>query len=477
MSNGGDHFKAPTTSFSHFKSKILAAIDEIRQKKKRPDINASYEHIMKSEASIADKNLIETIIAELTKQNVIINKKRCHGLDSFYKSSTANQSIDFTVFKPSPSKSNRIQNDKLMPQKRLNKSLSQSCPEISQNLLNFKTPLVETFSKNQRGITASETEDTISIDKNIETSLFDTAPQMHPKICTKLPENTDSNSARPSCSKLFQIEAELSALKSYVNCKISSFHSKIESISLSLQVTLKVFQERENKTNEIFHQNMTCLLNELLTKKEIIKSLTETQTTILEALSSFKSNQQCEGNQTNLLTCQKQHQSPPPTPSKQQKPTHHNDKSHSKYNECLQSSDKGICHGQKTEQIENVQYRPKQKMKQTANSSQTQTLYIGHLSDYTTKAIILDKRKRDRTNEHITADNQQIKVVSSVKLLGIQLDDKLNFNLHISNICKSAANQLNALIRLKKFMNFEEKKVLINSYFMANFNYCPIIVN
>ena len=71
---------------------------------------------------------------------------------------------------------------------------------------------------------------------------------------------------------------------------------------------------------------MTFLQNELLTKIEIIKSLTETQTTILKALSSFKSNQQCEGNQTNLLTCQKQHKSPPPTPSKQQKPTHHNDK-------------------------------------------------------------------------------------------------------------------------------------------------------
>ena len=30
--------------FSHFKSKILAAIDEIRQKKRRPDIDAIYEH-------------------------------------------------------------------------------------------------------------------------------------------------------------------------------------------------------------------------------------------------------------------------------------------------------------------------------------------------------------------------------------------------------------------------------------------------
>ena len=90
------------------------------------------------------------------------------------------------------------------------------------------------------------------------------------------------------------------------------------------------------------------------------------------------------------------------------------------------------------------------------------------------QAIILDKRKRDHTDERITVDNYQIKIVSSVKLSGLQLDDKLNFNVHISNICKSAANQLNALIKLKKLMNFEEKKILTNIYFIANFNYCPL---
>ena len=49
------------------------------------------------------------------------------------------------------------------------------------------------------------------------------------------------------------------------------------------------------------------------------------------------------------------------------------------------------------------------------------------------------------------------------------------FNLHFSDICRSAANQLNALIRLKRFLAFKEKRILINSYFMANFNYCPLV--
>ena len=79
------------------------------------------------------------------------------------------------------------------------------------------------------------------------------------------------------------------------------------------------------------------------------------------------------------------------------------------------------------------------------------------------QVITLDKRKKDHTNERITVDNQQIKVVSPAKLLGLglQIDDKLNFNVYISNICKSAASQLNVFIRFEKFMNLEEQNILL----------------
>ena len=91
------------------------------------------------------------------------------------------------------------------------------------------------------------------------------------------------------------------------------------------------------------------------------------------------------------------------------------------------------------------------------------------------QAIILDKKKNNHTQETIKIDNKAVKVKSSVKLLGVQIDAELNFNLHIANICRSAVNQLNALIRLRKFFGFEEKTVLINSYFYSNFNYCPLV--
>ena len=86
------------------------------------------------------------------------------------------------------------------------------------------------------------------------------------------------------------------------------------------------------------------------------------------------------------------------------------------------------------------------------------------------QVIVLNKKRSDLTNTNFQVDNQVIKSVSSVELLGIQIDDKLNFNLNISKICKSVANQLNTLIRLKQFYSFHAKEVLVNSYIISNFN-------
>ena len=87
------------------------------------------------------------------------------------------------------------------------------------------------------------------------------------------------------------------------------------------------------------------------------------------------------------------------------------------------------------------------------------------------QGIIIDKKKQ----EYFSIDQKNVKTSSSVKLLGVNIDDKLNFNLHITKICRSTANQLQALIRLRMFLNFEERKTLINSYFHPNVNYCPLV--
>ena len=91
------------------------------------------------------------------------------------------------------------------------------------------------------------------------------------------------------------------------------------------------------------------------------------------------------------------------------------------------------------------------------------------------QGIIINKKKQNHTAEYISIDQKNIKTSPSLKRLGVHVDDKLNFNLHITKICRSAANQLHTLIRLRMFLNSEEKKLLINSYFYSNFNYCPLV--
>jgi hypothetical protein len=54
------------------------------------------------------------------------------------------------------------------------------------------------------------------------------------------------------------------------------------------------------------------------------------------------------------------------------------------------------------------------------------------------------------------------------------LDFKLNFNEHISNICKKASMQLNVLKRIGKHLTKLGKLTIYYSLIMSNFNNCPL---
>ena len=62
------------------------------------------------------------------------------------------------------------------------------------------------------------------------------------------------------------------------------------------------------------------------------------------------------------------------------------------------------------------------------------------------KSIILTKNKSDDIPTGFSIGTDIVPIEKSVKRLGIHLDNRLNFNLHINTICKSASNQLNTLL-------------------------------
>ena len=66
----------------------------------------------------------------------------------------------------------------------------------------------------------------------------------------------------------------------------------------------------------------------------------------------------------------------------------------------------------------------------------------------------------------------EIKCKEVLKLLGVDIDYKLNFDQHISNLCRNAGQQLNVLKRLSPFLSRLNKQIL-HIYFIK-FIYCPL---
>ena len=88
------------------------------------------------------------------------------------------------------------------------------------------------------------------------------------------------------------------------------------------------------------------------------------------------------------------------------------------------------------------------------------------------QAIILNRQNRSNHNCCLTISNAEIKSKESVTLLGIEVDNKLNFEKRVSTICKKVNNQLNATGAV---LGQKEKEILINFYLYSNFNYGPLI--
>ena len=91
------------------------------------------------------------------------------------------------------------------------------------------------------------------------------------------------------------------------------------------------------------------------------------------------------------------------------------------------------------------------------------------------QAIIFNRRPKDENTYLLNFANKVIKTSPEVVLLGIEIDNNLKFKKHIHQLVKNAAGQLNFLSRQNKFLNHDAKRTAIESFVLANFNYCPLV--
>ena len=72
-------------------------------------------------------------------------------------------------------------------------------------------------------------------------------------------------------------------------------------------------------------------------------------------------------------------------------------------------------------------------------------------------------------------NGKQLSSKNDITLLGITIDNKINFSKHIQTLCKKANNKVSQLIRMRKSMSLTQARTVVNAYILPYFLYCPLI--
>ena len=94
----------------------------------------------------------------------------------------------------------------------------------------------------------------------------------------------------------------------------------------------------------------------------------------------------------------------------------------------------------------------------------------------------LSKRNADKCDVPVSDDQEvSLNVDNFVltkskceKLLEVKFDSKLTLDQHILDLCKRSSRKLKSLTRIAPYMNLPKRRLLKNSFFKAEFNYCPL---
>ena len=87
--------------------------------------------------------------------------------------------------------------------------------------------------------------------------------------------------------------------------------------------------------------------------------------------------------------------------------------------------------------------------------------------------MIMSCGKKEKKHD-LNINHSIISSVDSVTLSRIEIDNKLNFENHISTICKKATRQLKAKSRIQSYICKKEKEIIINTFLYSHFMYCPL---
>ena len=91
------------------------------------------------------------------------------------------------------------------------------------------------------------------------------------------------------------------------------------------------------------------------------------------------------------------------------------------------------------------------------------------------KAMVLKKPSIKIEDIGIIIGDMEVRPVSSIDLLGLKIYENLNFRKHIKSLCAKAGAKLNAIKRLRSYINESDRKLLVDAHVISQFNYSSTV--
>ena len=99
-----------------------------------------------------------------------------------------------------------------------------------------------------------------------------------------------------------------------------------------------------------------------------------------------------------------------------------------------------------------------------------------HVSTCQHREVSMYYYKSKKQTDALQIEDQIIANTSQIKLLGVEIDDKLNFTSHISNICVKASQKVGVLLRLRNLIPCKAKLMIIyKSSILPHLTYCHLV--
>ena len=126
---------------------------------------------------------------------------------------------------------------------------------------------------------------------------------------------------------------------------------------------------------------------------------------------------------------------------------------------------------------DNTPYSIEENIRNLLNTLEIETSVLLKWFDFNEMKSNVDKCHLIVVNKNevsVNLGNETISGSTTVDLLGVKIDNNLNFNEHVSKLCKKGNQKLHALARISKFLSKDKLKILMKTFITSQFNYCPL---